>query len=168
MFFFLSTKFLPAVAGLMPLYLIAGRLRILDNIWFLLIIYAAMNLPIAVWMLRSFLVDIPPALFEAAALDGAGLMMTLRRVIMPIISPGVAATALICFIFAWNEMLFARVLTGVTAGTAPVYLTGFVTSQGQFLAQVCAAATVVSLPVLIAGFAAQDKLVQGLSMGAVK
>ena len=168
MFFFLSTKFLPAVAGLMPLYLIAGRLRILDNIWFLLIIYAAMNLPIAVWMLRSFLVDIPPALFEAAALDGAGLMMTLRRVIMPIISPGVAATALICCIFAWNEMLFARVLTGVTAGTAPVYLTGLVTSQGLFLAQVCAASTVVSLPVLIAGFAAQDKLVQGLSMGAVK
>src|SRR5690606_41799193 len=71
------------------------------------------------------------SLFEAAALDGAGLMMTLRRVIMPIISPGVAATALICFIFAWNEMLFARVLTGVTAGTAPVYLTGFVTRSEE-------------------------------------
>lgn len=168
MFFFLSTKFLPAVAGLMPLYLIAARLELLDNIWFLLVLYTAMNLPIAIWMMRSFLVDIPPALFEAASLDGAGLVMTLRSIIMPIISPGIAASALICFIFAWNEMLFARVLTGVTAGTAPVYLTGFVTSQGQFLAQVCAAATIISLPVLIAGFAAQDKLVQGLSMGAVK
>lgn len=168
MFFFLSTKFLPAVAGLMPLYLIATRLQLLDNIWFLLILYTAMNLPIAIWMMRSFLVDIPTALFEAASLDGAGLITTLRAIIVPIISPGIAATALICFIFAWNEMLFARVLTGVTAETSPVYLTGFVTSQGQFLAQVCAAATVISLPVLIAGFAAQDKLVQGLSMGAVK
>ncbi|WP_029136138.1 carbohydrate ABC transporter permease [Nakamurella lactea] len=168
MFFFLSTKMLPAVAGLMPIYLIATKIGMLDNIWFMIIIYTSMNLPIAVWMMRSFLADIPPALFEAASLDGANLVQTLRRVIVPIVAPGIAATALICFIFAWNEMLFARVLTGVVAETSPVYLTGFVTSQGQFLAQVCAAATVISLPVLIAGFAAQDKLVQGLSLGAVK
>jgi sorbitol/mannitol transport system permease protein len=89
-------------------------------------------------------------------------------VIIPITSPGIAATALICFIFSWNEMLFARVLTGVRSETAPVFLTSFVTSQGLFLAQLCAAAFVVSLPVLVAGFAAQDKLVQGLSLGSVK
>ena len=82
--------------------------------------------------------------------------------------PGIAATALICFIFSWNELLFARVLTATVAETAPVFLTSFVTSQGLFLAKVCAAAVVVSLPVLIAGFAAQDKLVQGLSLGAIK
>jgi sorbitol/mannitol transport system permease protein len=82
--------------------------------------------------------------------------------------PGIAATALICFIFSWNELLLARVLTGVVAGTAPVFLTGLVSSQGLFIAKVCAAAVVVSLPVLFAGFAAQDKLVQGLSLGAVK
>ncbi|NNG35145.1 carbohydrate ABC transporter permease [Nakamurella aerolata] len=168
MFFFLSTKMLPAVAGLMPIYLIATRIHMLDNIWFMIIIYTAMNLPIAIWMMRSFLADIPRDLFEAASLDGAGLLQTLRKVIAPIVSPGIASTALICFIFAWNEMLFARVLTGVVAETSPVFLTSFVTSQGQFLAQVCAAATVISLPVLIAGFAAQDKLVQGLSLGAVK
>jgi sorbitol/mannitol transport system permease protein len=91
-----------------------------------------------------------------------------QRIIVPIISPGIAATALICFIFSWNELLLANTLTSVVAGTAPVFLTSFVTSQGLFLAKVCAAATVVSLPVLIAGFAAQDKLVQGLSLGAVK
>ena len=101
-------------------------------------------------------------------MDGAGLARTLKSVVIPIISPGIAATALICFIFSWNELLFARVLTGVTAQTAPVFLTGFVTSQGLFLARLCAAATLVSLPVLIAGFAAQDKLVRGLSLGAVK
>ena len=168
MFFFLSTKMLPAVAGLLPLYIIAKYLGLLDNINYLLILYTAMNLPIAVWMMRSFLADIPVELFEAAAIDGAGLIRTLRSIIVPIISPGIAATALICFIFAWNELLLANTLTSVIAGTAPVYLTSFVTSQGLFLAKVCAAATVVSLPVIIAGFAAQDKLVQGLSLGAVK
>ena len=168
MFFFLSTKFLPAVAGLLPLYIIAKTLGLLDNINFIVILYTAMNLPIAVWMLRSFLADIPVELFEAAALDGAGLVRTLRSVIVPIISPGIAATALICFIFSWNELLLANALTSIVAQTAPVFLTSFVTSQGLFLAKVCAAATAVSLPVLIAGFAAQDKLVQGLSLGAVK
>ena len=168
MFFFLSTKFLPAVAGLLPLYIIAKTLGLLDNINFIVILYTAMNLPIAVWMLRSFLADIPVELFEAASIDGAVLIRTLRSIIVPIISPGIAATALICFIFSWNELLFARVLTATVAETAPVFLTSFVTSQGLFLAKVCAAAVAVSLPVIVAGFAAQDKLVQGLSMGAVK
>jgi sorbitol/mannitol transport system permease protein len=168
MFFFLSTKMLPAVAGLLPLYIIAKSIGVLDNITFMIILYTAMNLPIAIWMMRSFLADIPPELFEAAALDGAGLVRTLRSVIVPIISPGIAATALICFIFSWNELLLANTLTSVVAQTAPVFLTSFVTSQGLFLAKVCAAATAISLPVLIAGFAAQDKLVQGLSLGAVK
>ncbi|MCW2912040.1 MAG: carbohydrate transporter permease [Actinomycetia bacterium] len=168
MFFFLSTKMLPAVAGLLPIYLIAKNLGMLDNIWLMVILYTSMNLPIAVWMMRSFLAEIPLAILEAASIDGAGLITVFRRVIIPISAPGIAATSLICFIFSWNEMLFARVLTGVRSTTAPVFLTSFVTSQGLFLAKVCAAAVAVSLPVLIAGFAAQDKLVQGLSLGAVK
>jgi sorbitol/mannitol transport system permease protein len=168
MFFFLSTKMLPVVAGLLPVYLIAQKIDMLDNLVLLIILYTAMNLPIAVWMMRSFLAEIPPAILEAASIDGAGLTYQLRKIIVPISAPGIAATSLICFIFSWNELLFARVLTGVSAQTAPVFLTSFVTSQGLFLAKVCAAATIVSLPVLIAGFAAQDKLVQGLSLGAVK
>ena len=169
MFFFLSTKFLPAAAGLVPLYLIAVKIGALDRIWFLIILYTAMNLPIAVWMMRSFLADIPPALFEAASLDGAGLIKTLVRVVAPIAMPGIASTALICFIFSWNELLLANLLTSSQAAqTSPVFLLSFQTSQGLFLAKVCAAATAISLPVLVAGFAAQDKLVQGLSLGAVK
>jgi sorbitol/mannitol transport system permease protein len=168
MFFFLSTKMLPIVAGLLPLYLFAQFTGLLDNIWYLIVLYTSMNLPIAVWMMRSFLAEVPIEILEAAAMDGAGLLLTLRRVVGPVVLPGIAATSLICFIFSWNELLIARVLTGTRALTAPVYLTGFVTSQGLFLAKVCAAAFVVSLPVLIAGFAAQDKLVQGLSLGAVK
>src|SRR3954447_20079715 len=168
LFFFLSTKMLPVVAGLLPIYLFAQYSGLLDNIWFLALLYTSMNLPIAVWMMRSFLAEVPVEILEAAAMDGAGLLLTLRRVVMPVILPGIAATSLICFIFSWNELLLARTLTGTRALTAPVYLTGFVTSQGLFLAQVCAASFMVSLPVLIAGFAAQDKLVQGLSLGAVK
>jgi sorbitol/mannitol transport system permease protein len=168
MFFFLSTKMLPVVAGLLPLYLFAQWAHLLDNIWYLLILYTAMNLPIAVWMMRSFLAEVPVEMLEAAAVDGAGLTRTLREIVAPVVMPGIAATSLICFIFSWNELLFARVLTATRASTAPVFLTGFVTSQGLFLAKVCAASLVVSLPVLIAGFAAQDKLVQGLSLGAVK
>ena len=168
LFFFLSTKMLPIVAGILPIYLFAQKVNLLDNIWLLIILYTSMNLPIAVWMLRSFLAEVPVEMLEAAQVDGASLTVTLRKVIAPVVMPGIAAAALICFIFSWNELLLARVLTGTVAGTAPVFLTGFVTSQGLFLAKVCAASFVVSLPVLAAGFAAQDKLVQGLSMGAVK
>jgi sorbitol/mannitol transport system permease protein len=168
MFFFLSTRFLPVVAGILPIYLFAQWSGLLDNIWLLIVLYTSMNLPIAVWMMRSFLAEVPVEILEAAAMDGAGLLRTLRQVVAPIVLPGIAATSLICFIFSWNELLLARTLTGTRALTAPVYLTGFVTSQGLFLAQMCAAAFVVSLPVLAAGFAAQDKLVQGLSLGAVK
>jgi sorbitol/mannitol transport system permease protein len=168
MFFFLSTKMLPAVAGLLPVYLVAKNTGLLDDIWLLVILYTSMNLPIAVWMMRSFLADVPVAILEAASIDGAGLPTVLVRIVAPVVAPGIAATALISFIFSWNELLFARVLTGVVANTAPVFLTSFVTSQGLFLAKVCAAAVCISLPVLAAGFAAQDKLVQGLSLGAVK
>ncbi|MFD6322353.1 carbohydrate ABC transporter permease [Streptomyces sp. NPDC058442] len=168
LFFFLSTKMLPVVAGLLPIYLFAKNTGMLDNIWLLVLLYTSMNLPIAVWMMHSFLSEIPVAVIEAARIDGARLPTVLARVVAPMALPGIAATALICFIFSWNELLFARVLTGVVAETAPVFLTGFITSQGLFLAKVCAASLVVSLPVLAAGFAAQDRLVQGLSLGAVK
>ncbi len=168
LFFFLSTKFLPVVAALLPVYLIAKNLQLLDNIFALVLVYASMNLPIAVWMMRSFLAELPREIIEAAELDGARLPAMMRHIILPVIAPGVAATSLICFIFAWNELMFARVLTSTVAGTSPVFLTGFISSEGLFLAKLCAAAMIVSLPVLIAGFAAQDKLVQGLSLGAVK
>jgi sorbitol/mannitol transport system permease protein len=119
-------------------------------------------------MMRSFLAEVPREIIEAAELDGARLPTLLRRIVMPVAAPGIAATALICFIFSWNELMFARVITSTVASTSPVFLTGFITSEGLFLAKLCAAAMVVSLPVLAAGFAAQDKLVQGLSLGAVK
>lgn len=168
MFFFLSTKMLPMVAGLLPIYLFARAVGALDSVSLLVVIYTSMNLPIAVWMMRSFLAEIPVEVLEASSLDGANLLRTFWSVLIPLSGPGIAATSLICFIFSWNELLFASVLTSTASVTAPVFLTSFVTSQGLFLSQVCAASVAVSLPVLVAGFAAQDKLVQGLSLGALK
>ena len=119
-------------------------------------------------MLRSFLLEVPNEVIEASRVDGAGLIRQMRSVIMPIVRPGLAATALICFIFAWNEFFLAVNLTTINGATVPIYLVGFVQPEGPFLAHISAAATVACFPVLVAGWAAQDKLVRGLSMGAVK
>jgi sorbitol/mannitol transport system permease protein len=168
LFFFISTKMLPVVGAIIPLYVIARDLHLLDHVQLLILLYTALNLPVAVWMLRSFLLEVPPEIIEAARVDGAGLLRQLRSVILPIISPGLAAAALICFIFAWNEFFLAVNLTTINAATIPIYLVGFVQPEGPFLAHLSAAATIASLPVLIAGWSAQGKLVRGLSMGAVK
>ena len=168
MFFFLSTKFLPPIAALLPIYLIVKQIGMLDNVYTLVFLYTSMNLPIAIWMMQSFLAEVPKEILEAAQVDGAGLFRTLASIVAPISAPGLAATSLICFIFSWNEFMFAVNLTATRASTSPIFLVGFISSQGLFLAKLCAAATLVSLPVLIAGFAAQDKLVRGLSLGAVK
>ena len=168
LFFFISTKMLPVVAAIVPIYLTVKELGMLDNIWTLVVLYTAMNLPLAIWVMRSFFLEVPAELLEASALDGASLRVQLQHIVAPIVSPGIAATALICFIFSWNEFLFALNLTATNAGTTPVFLVGFVSGEGLFLAKLCAAATLVSLPVLLAGWVAQNKLVRGLSMGAIK
>lgn len=168
LFFFISTKMLPVVAVIMPIYVIAGQLKVLDNVWTLVILYTAMNLPIAVWMMRSFFQEVPVEVLEAASMDGAGLLKTLWTVLMPMVAPGLAATALICVIFAWNEFFFALNLTAAKAATTPVFLVSTMTSEGLFLAKLSAASVLASLPVVLAGWIAQKQLVRGLSMGAVK
>jgi sorbitol/mannitol transport system permease protein len=168
LFFFISTKMLPIVAVIMPLYVAVEKLNMLDHVWSLVILYTGMNLPIAVWMLRSFLLEVPREILEAAQVDGAGLTKLLREVLLPIVAPGIAATALICVIFAWNEFFFAVNLTAAQAGTVPVFLVGFITSEGLYWAQLSAAALLATLPVIIAGWIAQNQLVRGLTMGAVK
>jgi len=168
LFFFMSTRMMPAVASILPLYIIAKNIGMLDNITMLSLIYTAMNLPIAVWMIRSFLIELPKEVLEAARVDGAKLGTEMRRIILPMIAPGLAATALICFIFAWNEFFFAVSLTATKAATVPVFLVGFITSEGLFWARLSAASTMAVLPVILAGWVAQKWLVRGLSLGAVK
>jgi sorbitol/mannitol transport system permease protein len=168
LFFFMSTKMLPVVAAILPLYVIVSNLGLLDNIWALVVLYTSMNLPIAVWMMRSFFLEVPGELLEAASLDGASLWRSVREVILPLVSPGIAATALICVIFAWNEFFLAVNLTAVNAQTMPVYLVGFIAGEGQYWAVLSAAATMAALPVILCGWFAQNKLVRGLSFGAIK
>lgn len=168
LFFFISTKMLPVVAAIIPIYLAARSISGLDNIWTLVVLYTGMNLPIAVWMMRSFFLEVPHEMLEAARIDGAKLTQEIRHVLLPVVAPGIAATALICVIFTWNEFFFALNMTTIRASTMPVFLVGFITSEGAYWAQLAAAATLASIPVLLAGWFAQKQLVRGLSMGAVK
>jgi len=140
----------------------------LDNIWVLAVVYMSINLAITVWMMRSFFLEVPFEIVEAARVDGAGLFREIVRVVLPIVLPGVAAAALICFIFSWNEYFLATLLTSNVARTTPPFLGSFVDGRGQFLAVLSAAATLAVLPVIAAGWIAQKQLVRGLSMGAVK
>lgn len=168
LFFFISTRMLPVVAVIVPIYVVAGRIGVLDNIGTLIFLYTAMNLPLAVWMMRSFFQEVPKEVLEAAQMDGASLMTTMRTILLPMVAPGVAATALLCVIFSWNEFFFALNLTAVNAATVPVMLVSTMTSEGLFLARLSAASVLASLPVVIAGWIAQKQLVRGLSMGAIK
>lgn len=168
MFFFISTRFMPLAAVIVPIYLILVKLGWLDQIGVLMVIYAALNLPIAIWMMRSFYLEVPFEIIEAARLDGAGLFRELTRVVMPLVLPGIAAAGLICFIFAWNEYFLSLLLTSNVAKTTPPFLGGFVDGRGQFLAVLSAGATMAATPVIVAGWIAQKQLVRGLSLGAVK
>jgi sorbitol/mannitol transport system permease protein len=168
LFFFISTKMLPIVAAIGPLYVIALKTHLLDSIWLLIILYTAMNLPLAIWLIRSFMLEVPGEMLEAAELDGAGRIRQMREVIMPVISPGLVSTALICVIFAWNELFLALNLTTTNAATLPMFLISSVPQEGLYIAHLSAAATVASVPVIIVGWIAQRSLVRGLSMGAIK
>jgi sorbitol/mannitol transport system permease protein len=168
LFFLISTKMLPIVAAIGPLYVIALHAHLLDSIWLLIILYTAMNLPLAIWMIRSFMLEVPGELLEAARLDGAGRVREIGGVILPIIAPGLASTALICVIFAWNELFLALNLTATNAATMPMFLMSSVPQEGLYIAHLSAAALVASVPVIIVGWIAQRSLVRGLSMGAIK
>jgi sorbitol/mannitol transport system permease protein len=168
LFFFISTKFLPVVASIFPIYVYAQKWNLIGTRTVLIILYIAINLPLAVWMLRSFFKEIPRELIEAAEIDGTNLFNQLRTVILPIAAPGIAATALLCVIFAWNEYFYALQLNFANASTMPQWVTTNVSTRGNFLAKLSAASVIACLPVVLAGWAAQKRLVRGLSMGALK
>ena len=168
LFFFISTKMLPIVAAIGPLYVIALHAHLLDSIWLLIILYTAMNLPLAIWMIRSFMLEVPKETLEAARLDGACRIREMYSVILPVVRPGLVSTALICVIFAWNELFLAINLTVTNAATMPMFLISSVPQEGLYIAHLSAAATVASVPVIAVGWIAQRSLVRGLAMGAIK
>ena len=164
----LSTKMLPLVAAVVPLLVIYKRVGLFDSRLGMVLLYGAFNLPLVIWMMRSFFADLPREILEAGTVDGAGVGRIMRSIVLPLTVPGLAATALLSLIFSWNEFLLAVNLTGAKTGTLPVYISGFMTSEGLFWAKMSAASTIAVAPVVLAGWLAQRSLVRGLTFGAVK
>ncbi|SAK57530.1 carbohydrate ABC transporter permease [Caballeronia ptereochthonis] len=167
LFFFISTKMMPIAAGIVPIYLVAQSLNLLNTAGLLIIVYTSMNLPLAIWMIRSFMNEIPVEVFDAVRVDGAGFFRELLLVVVPLIMPGLASTALLCGIFAWNEFFLAVNLT-TTSSTLPVFLQKFLSFGELYTAQVAAVATLLNIPVVVAGWLAQKSLTRGLTFGAVR
>ena len=164
----MSTRMLPAVGVIVPLYIIFKNLGWFDTYHGLIVLYTAMNLPLVIWMMRSFFLDLPYETLEAARIDGAGLLQELRLVILPMALPGLVSTVLLCLIFTWNEFFLAFNLTITKVPPLTVFIVGFKTSEGLFWAKMSAAATVSALPVIIAGWLSQRQIVRGLTAGAIK
>ena len=165
----LSTRMFPAIVTAIPLFLMMRDLRLLNTRAALIVVYTAFNLPFVVWMMRGFFAELPRDLEEAALVDGDSRLGALIRVILPLASPGLAATAIFCLIVSWNEFLFALVLTQTDASmTLPVGIAGRVTQYEIKWGVMSAAATVALVPILVLALALQKYLVRGLSMGAVK
>jgi sorbitol/mannitol transport system permease protein len=168
LFFFISTKFLPVVASILPIWILARNFQMLNTQQVLIVLYLGVNLPLAIWMLRSFFQEIPRELIEAAEIDGASLPGQLRSIILPMAAPGIAATALLCVIFAWNEFFYAVQLNPVDGSTVPIWVTTNISTRGDFLAKLSAASVLACIPVVLAGWLAQKRMIRGLAMGAIK
>lgn len=164
----ISTRMLPPAGVIVPLFLLARDLSLLDTTTGMIIIYTGMNVPLVIWMMRSFLIDVPYEILEAGRIDGVSLLQEFRYLVLPLVTPGLFATALLCMIFSWNEFFFAFNITKSQAEPLTVYISSFKTGRGQFIALMSAASTLAVLPVVIAGWFAQKQLVTGLTMGAVK
>ena len=168
LFWFITTKALPYVAVLVPLFLIFRTLRLLDTPWVLIIVFVGMNTPIVVWMMYQFMKDVPKGIIEAAQVDGVKLWQMLWQIVMPLTRPGIAATAMLCLVFAWNEFLFSVSFTGIEWQPLSVALAAQQTGRGQFWAQLSAFTTLAIIVPVIVGWLAQKQLVRGLASGAEK
>ncbi|MCC1494297.1 carbohydrate ABC transporter permease [Cognatishimia sp. F0-27] len=164
----LSTKMLPAVGVLYPIYLLCIQLGVLDNRAALVVILMLINLPIIVWMLYTYFREIPVDILEAARMDGASLKEELLYILTPMAVPGIASTLLLNFILAWNEAFWTLNLTAVDAAPLTAFIASYSSPEGLFFAKLSAASTMAIAPILILGWFSQKQLVRGLTFGAVK
>ena len=164
----LSTKMLPAVGVLYPIYLLCIELGVLDNRIALVVILMLINLPIIVWMLYTYFREIPGEILEAARMDGANLKEEILYVLTPMAIPGIASTLLLNFILAWNEAFWTLNLTAVNAAPLTAFIASYSSPEGLFFAKLSAASTMAIAPILILGWFSQKQLVRGLTFGAVK
>jgi len=166
--FILATRMAPPVCLVIPFYLIYSKLGLIDTYVGLIIAYLTFNLSFYVWVLRSFCRDLPIELEEAAMVEGYPRWQVLRRIVLPLLRPGIVATAVLCFIFAWNEFLFAFMLGGKTVKTLPVAIPTLITTQGVKWGEMAIVGIVALVPILIVVFLLQRHIVRGLTLGAVK
>lgn len=164
----LSTKMLPAVGVLYPIYLICIEFGLLDSHIGLVIIMMLINLPIIIWMLYTYFKEIPVDILEAARMDGATLRDEIIHVLTPMAIPGIASTILLNFILAWNEAFWTLNLTAAKAAPLTAFIASYSSPEGLFFAKLSAASTMAIAPILILGWFSQKQLVRGLTFGAVK
>lgn len=164
----LSTKMLPAVAVLYPIYILFIKMGLLDNRWGLVVVLMLLNLPIIVWMLYTYFKEIPGEILEAARMDGAALHQEVFYVLLPMGIPGIASTILLSIILAWNEAFWTLNLTAANAAPLTAFIASYSSPEGLFFAKLSAASTMAIAPILILGWFSQKQLVRGLTFGAVK
>jgi len=164
----LSTKMMPAVGALVPIYVLAQRSSLLDTQTGLIIVFTLSNLPIMVWMLYSHFKDIPHEILEAARMDGATLWQEVRLVLLPLGMGGLASTGLLCLVLSWNEAFWALNLSSAKAGTLATLIASYSSPEGLFWAKLSAASLMAIAPIVVVGWFSQKQLVQGLTFGAVK
>lgn len=162
------TRLVPPVVLIIPIYVLWRNLNLLDTHLGLMLAYLTINLPFVIWMMRGFLLDIPIELEEAALIDGASRLQALRRVVLPLAAPGLAATAIFTILLAWNDFIFALVLTSGEARTVTPYIGGFITDKAVLWGRLYASSAIIMVPVLVFGLAVQKQMARGLTGGAIK
>jgi len=167
-FWILSIRMMPPVAAIIPIYILMKNLRLLDTPWCLVITYLTFNLPFVVWMMKGFFEEIPREIEESALIDGCSDFSVFFRIALPLVAPGLAATAIMVFIFSWNEFLFALILTGTKAVTLPVGIIGYMKETGINWGYMTAGGILALIPVIVFMVLVQKHLVKGLTLGALK
>lgn len=164
----LASRMAPPIAFTIPYFLAYRYAGLLDSRFGLILIYLTFNLSLVIWLMRSFFDATPRALEEAAWIDGASLWQSFVRIILPLSGPGLAATAILCFLYSWNDFFFALILTRTEATTAPVAIVNFMNYEGWAWGKIAAGGAMVMLPVLIFSFLVRRFLIQGMTAGAIK
>jgi multiple sugar transport system permease protein len=167
-FWILSIRMMPPVAAIIPIYILMKNIGLLDTPWCLVITYLTFNLPFVVWMMKGFFEEIPREIEESALIDGCSDFSVFFRIALPLVAPGLAATAIMVFIFSWNEFLFALILTGTKAVTLPVGIIGYMKETGINWGYMTAGGILALIPVIVFMVLVQKHLVKGLTLGALK
>ena len=167
-FWILSQRMMPAIAVIIPMFILLRTVRLLDTYLGLIVVYVTFNLPFVIWTMRGFLQDLPIEMEESAMVDGCSRYGAFWKIALPLVAPGLASAAIFTFLFTWNEFLFALILTGRNTATMPVAVQLFMRETGIDWGRMTAAAVVMMVPTLLFTLVAQRYLVRGLTFGAVK